>query len=143
MKKPFVMQRRVELVDTDMAGIVHFSAFFRYVETAEHEFFRSLGLSIISQLKERQLGWPRVSCDFEFIKPLRFGDVFEVHLSVKRIGKSSITYEACIVKEGTILARGHSTSVCCVIGAESRLCPVDIPSDVDGKLRPYLTVELG
>ena len=31
----FVTTRRVEFVDTDMAGIVHFSNFFRYMETAE------------------------------------------------------------------------------------------------------------
>ena len=38
--------RRVEFCDTDMAGIVHYSNFFRYMEVAEHEFFRSLGFSV-------------------------------------------------------------------------------------------------
>ena len=77
------------------------------------------------------------------MKPLRFGDDFEIHLLVKRVGTSSITYEACIVKDGAVLARGHSTSVCCDIGRESRLRPVNIPSDVAEKLRPYLNADLG
>ena len=51
MKKPFMMQRRVELADTDMAGIVHFSAYFRYAETAEHEFFREGTLRICGNLE--------------------------------------------------------------------------------------------
>ena len=36
-------KRRVEFAETDMAGQVHFSNFFRYMEAAEHAFFRSLG----------------------------------------------------------------------------------------------------
>ena len=34
--------RMVEFADTDMAGIVHFSRYFRYVEEAEHAFLRSV-----------------------------------------------------------------------------------------------------
>ena len=39
----FITHRRVEFSDTDMAGIVHFANFYRYMEQAEHDFFRSLG----------------------------------------------------------------------------------------------------
>ena len=43
MNKPaFEIQRHVEFYETDMAGIVHFSNFFRYMETCEHAFVRSL-----------------------------------------------------------------------------------------------------
>ncbi|MEL7264077.1 MAG: hypothetical protein AAFP69_04590, partial [Planctomycetota bacterium] len=45
-RDPFSIQRRVEFRDTDAAGIVHFSAFFPFMETAEHAFLRSLGLSV-------------------------------------------------------------------------------------------------
>ena len=34
------LQRRVEFSETDAAGIVHFSNFFRYMEGAEHAFLR-------------------------------------------------------------------------------------------------------
>ena len=46
MPYEFRCRQRVEFADTDMAGIVHFSNFFRYMERAEHEFLRSLGLSV-------------------------------------------------------------------------------------------------
>ena len=39
--------RRVEFAETDMAGIVHFSNFFRMMEATEHAFFRSLGGAFI------------------------------------------------------------------------------------------------
>ena len=49
MKNAFVTRRRVEFMDTDMAGIVHFATFFRYMETAEHELLRKLGIPVVAR----------------------------------------------------------------------------------------------
>src|SRR5688572_30626127 len=38
--------RRIEFRDTDAAGIAHFSVFFTFMEEAEHEFLRHVGLSV-------------------------------------------------------------------------------------------------
>ena len=67
MATPFRVARRVEFHDTDMAGIVHFSNFFRYMEFAEVEFLRSKGLSVAwVELNGERIGFPRVSaaCDY-------------------------------------------------------------------------------
>ena len=40
MSAPFRVSRRVDFCDTDMAGIIHFSNFFRYMEFAEVAFLR-------------------------------------------------------------------------------------------------------
>ena len=138
MSRRFVMPRRVEFMDTDMAGIVHFTAYFRYMETAEHELFRSLGLSIGVHNREPHIGWPRVSCGFDFEKSLRFGDDFEVHIGVTRISEKSISYEAEIVRNGDVLARGRSTSACCEVGADRKLRPTTVPSETAQKLKQYL-----
>ena len=58
MSVSFVYRKRVEFADTDMAGIVHFSRFFVYMEMAEHAFWRSLGLSVHGTLDGRIIGWP-------------------------------------------------------------------------------------
>jgi YbgC/YbaW family acyl-CoA thioester hydrolase len=137
MENGFVMRRRVEFMDTDMAGIVHLTAYFRYMETVEHELFRSLGLSITSQQSDRHLGWPRVSCGFNFINSLRFEDEFEIHFGVARIGDSSVTYETEVIRDGNVLARGYSTSVCCEIGPDGKMCSANIPDDIAEKLKQY------
>jgi acyl-CoA thioester hydrolase len=86
----FKLTRQVEFSDTDMAGIMHFSNFFRFMEAAEHAFFRSLGTSIHEEGSE--LGWPRVhaGCDFKY--PLRFEDVVEIRLLVREKKEKSIVY---------------------------------------------------
>lgn len=55
----FTTRRRVEFSETDMAGIVHFANFYRWMEEAEHDFFRSLGLSIMVRQEDGSyIGWP-------------------------------------------------------------------------------------
>ncbi len=76
-----VYHRRVQFPETDAAGIVHFTNFFKYVEEAEHSMWRAAGLSIATE-RDREIGWPRVAASFEYRKPLKFEDEFDVHLRV-------------------------------------------------------------
>jgi len=86
----FKLTRRVEFSETDTAGIMHFSNFFRYMEVAEHAFFRSLGTSI--HAAGNSLGWPRVHVECDFKHPLRFEDVVEISLFVRQKKKKSLVY---------------------------------------------------
>jgi len=119
MSYEFKAQRRVEFSDTDMAGIMHFSNFFRFMETAEHAFFRSLQFSIAPRQFEpgpHKVGWPRVHASCDYRKPLRFEDMVEIHLLVAERKSKAITYQ---IRFGKIfgdtveeVARGRLTVVC-------------------------------
>lgn len=138
-RKVFTMRRRVELADTDMAGIVHFTTFFRYLETAEHELWRSLGLVIFTPGTEGHSGWPRVACSFEFKAPLHFGDDVEIRICVESMSRRSATYVGEIVCDGKVVASGKSTSVHCHLNpASEQVESVDIPEAVREKLAAYL-----
>ena len=56
MPSEFTVRRRVEFSETDMAGIVHYSNFFRYMETVEHAFYRSLGFSVVQDRHDPPVG---------------------------------------------------------------------------------------
>ena len=91
--------RPIEFSETDMAGLVHFSNFFRYMETAEREFFKAAGLDLISKLSDNLVGWPRARAECKFNAPLRFGDLVEIHLAVKAIKDRSIEYQFRIFRK--------------------------------------------
>jgi YbgC/YbaW family acyl-CoA thioester hydrolase len=130
--------REVEFSDTDMAGIMHFSNFFRFMEAAEHGFFRSLGLSIRTTDPE-PLGWPRVHADCDFRFPLKFEDLVEVRLLVREKREKSIVYSFVFRKLNEDppreVARG-TLAVACVRRDEStgRLTAVPIPPAIAGKI---------
>jgi acyl-CoA thioester hydrolase len=130
--------RTVEFSETDMAGIMHFSNFFRYMEAAEHGFFRSLGLSIHSTEPE-SLGWPRVHATCDFRSPLRFEDSVEVRLLVREKREKSIVYSFVFRKlnEHPVreVARG-TLVVACVKRDEvsGRMSGVPIPNAIASKI---------
>src|SRR5262245_34494475 len=93
MSAPFRTTRLVEFADTDMAGIAHFSAFFRWMEAAEHAFLRSRGLSVHLEWEGEHLGFPRVSAACDFLRPVRFENVLDIEVRLARLGTRSLSYE--------------------------------------------------
>lgn len=125
----FITQRRVEFANTDMAGIVHFANFYRWMEEAEHEYFRSLGLSIMEkQADGTYIGWPRVSASCHFESPAYHEDILEIHFSVERIGFKSLTFYVEFFREGKRLAHGRMKTACCLCGVDGGLKSIEIPA---------------
>lgn len=133
MPSRFKMFHRVEFSDTDMAGIIHFSSFFRYMEVTEHAFIRSLGFSIVMEHESRHYGWPRVHVECDYMRPVRFEDELEVELIVREKRDRSLRYQFDMRKVGDepagLIAQGAFTVVCVQYDeAESRMRAVPIPT---------------
>jgi YbgC/YbaW family acyl-CoA thioester hydrolase len=131
---PFRTQRRVEFSDTDMAGIVHFANFFRFMEAAEQEFLRSRGLSVALDWEGQALGFPRVSASCDYVQPARFEDVLDVDVTVQKVGRKSVTYAFEFSRDREVIARGQLSTVCCRVVADHKLESLDIPAEVRRRL---------
>ncbi|MBC8326129.1 MAG: acyl-CoA thioesterase [Verrucomicrobia subdivision 3 bacterium] len=128
MAHEFNITRRVEFSETDAAGIVHFANYFRYMEHAEHAFFRSLGRSIVDS--ELDVGWPRVHCHCDFKKPLKFEDQVEIQLLVEAITSKSIRYQFRFCANGTEVGRGGFTIVCVRRNEAGEMKAANIPPEI-------------
>lgn len=131
----FTTTRRVEFGDTDMAGIMYFGNFFRFMEFAETEFLRSRGLTVSWREAGGKLGFPRVSASCDFQKPAFFEDLLTIAVTVERVGTKSVTYRFDFTNQrGEPLAVGRITAVFCVTTAPDRMEALPIPPDVRAKL---------
>lgn len=133
----FRTTRRIEFGDTDMAGIVHFSNFFRFMEAAECAFLRTLGLSVRLEWEGQALGFPRVSASCDYFRPARFEDVLDVAVILDSIGRKSVTYVFEFSRHGELVARGKVTSVCCRVVEGNRLESVEIPTSLRALLQRH------
>ena len=133
MPSEFSISHRVQFSETDMAGIVHFSNFYRWMEEVEHAFFRSIGLSVSMQHDDIHVGWPRVSTSCEFFGPVRFEDEVELTLRVSRVGDKSFSYEVDFLVQGKRVALGKTTSVCCSVD-QGDMKSIPIPEAIRQKL---------
>ncbi|HXE55309.1 MAG TPA: thioesterase family protein [Tepidisphaeraceae bacterium] len=133
MLPEFSLTRRVQFSETDMAGIMHFSNFFKMMEEVEHAFFRSVGLSVSMQHDDIHIGWPRVSAACEFFGPVKFEDEVELKMRVTRVGEKSFSYEVDFLVGGMRMALGKTTSVCCALD-QAGMKSIAIPEALRTKL---------
>ena len=134
MPTPFQITRRVEFADTDMAGIMHFSNFFRFMESAETAFLRARGLSVAWEEDGRRYGFPRVSAACDYATPARFEDELTIAVTVEQVGRKSVTYRYDFARGGEPVAVGRMTAVYCRKGGVGEIEALDIPPDLRAKL---------
>jgi acyl-CoA thioester hydrolase len=141
MPSEFRLLRTVEFCETDMAGIMHFSNFFRWMEACETGFYRSMELPVISFLPGNVVGWPRTSVSCTYKAPLRFNDTAEVRLLVKEVRRKAVIYAFQFRKTDTagqvlpdVIAEGEMVAVCVTAGADGRMVAQAIPDDVRARI---------
>ena len=133
----YVHPRRVQFSETDMAGIVHFAQFYRYMEEAEHAFLRSVGLSVMIHGPDGGiLGWPRVRCQCGYKSPAFFEDELNIEVRVQRIGVKSLTLDYVFTRndgpdgnegEPTLIAEGSMKTVACTFSPDRTMTSVPVP----------------
>ena len=139
----FTYRRRVEFADTDVAGIMHFSNFFRFMEATEHAFYRELGFSVHpfhdgeKAPDQTAVGWPRVHASADYKLPLRFEEEVDVELIVEDLRRKTAHYVFRFWKNPddpttrVIAAMGRFTVVSVQFDAQTRqMKAVAIPDHV-------------
>lgn len=121
--------RRVQFVDTDMAGIVHFANFYRWMEETEHAFFKSLGFKLVQTQEDGTvIGWPRVRSSCSFESPAYYDDLLEIDLEVTRVGVKSLSMSFLFRRGETRIAAGELKTACCLHVPGQLLRSIEIPA---------------
>lgn len=129
-------RRRVEFAETDAAGMVHFSVFFRYMEEAEHAVWRTAGLDIFQS--GENLSWPRISANFDFKSPLRFQDEFEVQTEMATVTRSTIQWAHVLTRGEAVIGTGTVTAICVKKLTDGTIKSTEIPDGIISRLRSAL-----
>jgi acyl-CoA thioesterase FadM len=112
-----VLRRRIEWIDTDAAGIYHYTTTFRLAEAAEAAMHTALGIA------DRTFGaTPRLGVEMDFKRSLRFNDEVEATLAVTAVGRSSLRYAFTLAGPDGVAAVGRLTA-CLVDHATGRATP--------------------
>jgi acyl-CoA thioester hydrolase len=132
----FTQTFRVHWVDTDVAGVMHFSNFFRYFEACEQEFYRSISLPL-TEIRDRYgVMLPRVEAHCQYKAACRFDENIDVSIRVREVAEKTITYdfEMSRKSDGKVAAEGYVK--CIAINKEWKAVP--LPQDVAKKVRENL-----
>ena len=142
MSVAFTTTRRVEFADTDMAGLVHFTTYYRMMESVEHDFLRSLGTSVLNRGDDgRTVSWPRLAAECEFHTPAFFEDEIEISVRVSSLGRSSLVLKYEFRRGEDTVANGRMKTVCCEVQEGESLRAIEIPVELKSQLATLVEVE--
>ncbi len=106
---------QVRFGDTDPYGVVYFVAYFRYFHQGIEEFLRHIGINPGTFFRNRKekFGMPKVAADCHFLAPAHYGDLLEMHTSIKEIREKAIIFQFHFYRppETRLLAEGSVTFV--------------------------------
>ncbi len=106
--EPFRFQTRIRFIDTDASGRIHYTAMFRYFESAETEFMRTLGIVY----GKEEFTFPRVHVECDFKLALEHDDLIDIEVCLTRLGRSSARFEFRTMKQDALAATGVIVVAC-------------------------------
>lgn len=132
----FVYRSQVRFEDVDYAQVVFYPRFFQYAHNAFEAFFgEALGVSYHRVLRERRLGFPTVHAEADFVRPLRFGDGFEIAMETLELGTSSIRNHYEFRCDAEVAARLVVVTACTDL---DRFVAAPLPADLRDGFRAHL-----
>jgi acyl-CoA thioester hydrolase len=127
---------RVYFEDTDLAGVVYYANYLKFMERARTEWLRARGFEQDALIRELGIVFAVRSVQVDYLRPARFNELLEVRASVKQWGRASVTFVQAVLRydEGReeILARGE-IKVACLDSTSFR--PKTIPDALLGVLQ--------
>ncbi|HVA36924.1 MAG TPA: thioesterase family protein [Candidatus Dormibacteraeota bacterium] len=136
----FTVADRVRWSEVDRAGIIYFGAYVRFIELAETEMLRTVGLPFSEIFDRFDIWLPRVHLEFDFFSPARLDEMLEVRTTIERIGRSSIAtrMEMWSLASGVQCAAARMIVAC--VDRET-LTSQPLPEGILSALAPYAKPE--
>lgn len=112
---------RVYYEDTDLAGIVYYANYLKFIERARTEWVRDKGIDQ-GALKARGLVFAVRRIEADYLKPARFDDILTVETAEIARTPARLVLSQVVKREGVPLFSAEVTLVCLKLdGSPTRL----------------------
>ena len=131
---PHQFTTRVYYEDTDLAGIVYYANYLKFIERARTEWVAALGIDQIA-LRERDgivFAVRRVEADV--LRPAKFGDDLVVETSLQSLGGARLVLEQVVLRGGERLFAAVVTLVCLTEDGHAARLPPELRGKLSGPL---------
>jgi len=124
------IQVRVYYEDTDLAGIVYYANYLKFIERGRTEFVRAAGIDQSRLKDETGIVFAVRSVNAKYLVPARFDDLLTVRTRVTHVGAASVDMQQEILRDGASIFDAAVGLVS--MTAEGR--PQRIPAQIRGLL---------
>jgi acyl-CoA thioester hydrolase len=117
---------RVIYGDTDQMGVVYYANYLRYFEAGRNEYIRAKGLRYRDFEERFGLRLPVAEAGVSYKLPARYDDLLDVEITISEVRRASARFEYRILREGVLLATGHTVHACVDLDGKLRRLPEEL-----------------
>jgi acyl-CoA thioester hydrolase len=125
---------RVYYEDTDLAGIVYYANYLKFIERARTEWVASLGIDQMALKAAQGIVFAVRRVEADFLRPAKFGDDLVVETRMQALGGARIVLDQVVLRGGERLFAGVVTLVCLTEDGHAARLPVDMRARLSGPL---------
>ena len=128
--KTFEHEIPIRFGDVDKAAILYYPNFHHYCHVVMESFFEEVvRMPYARVLAERGIGFPAVHLETSYLKPMPYGMTLVFHLSVAKLGRTSVVLllRARGVGDDELRAEARITVVCVTMG---NFASTPVPEDI-------------
>jgi acyl-CoA thioester hydrolase len=117
---------RVYYEDTDLAGIVYYANYLKFIERGRSEWVRALGVDQVALRAEKGIVFAVRRVEADYLRPARFGDDLTVTTRLREIGGARIVVEQEVLRLGERLFSAVVTLVCLAEDGHAARVPPEV-----------------
>lgn len=125
---------RVYYEDTDLAGIVYYANYLKFIERARTEWVRGLGIDQGRLKAEAGIVFAVRRIEADYLRPARFDDELVVETRAEAVTGARIVLEQVVTRGGERLFQAIVTLVCLTEAG----APARVPAELRRQLAPAL-----
>lgn len=104
-------QLRVYYEDTDLAGIVYYANYLRFIERARSEWIRTLGIDQKAMKADEGIVFAVRRLEADYLSPAHFDDTLDVVTTTEAVTGARIMLKQDVLRDGEVLFTAHVTIV--------------------------------
>ncbi len=125
---------RVYYEDTDLAGIVYYANYLKFIERARTEWVASLGVDQMVLKAEQGIVFAVRRVEADYLRPAKFGDDLVVETTLQALGGARIVLEQVVLRGGERVFVAVVTLVCLSEDGHAVRLPAEVRARLSGPL---------
>ena len=131
---PHQFRTRVYYEDTDLAGIVYYANYLKFIERGRSEWIAALGVDQMALKAAQGVVFAVRRVEADFLRPARFGDDLVVETTLQSAGGARLVLEQVVLRAGERLFAAVVTLVCLTEDGHAARIPADLRARLAGPL---------
>ncbi|MCU0903127.1 MAG: tol-pal system-associated acyl-CoA thioesterase [Tabrizicola sp.] len=125
---------RVYYEDTDLAGIVYYANYLKFIERARTEWVAALGVDQMALKARAGIVFAVRRVEADFLRPAKFGDDLTIETTLQSLGGARIVLDQVVLRGGERLFAAVVTLVCLTEDGHAARLPPDVRARLSGPL---------